>query len=247
MQISKGYFKYQFMKKIVLGFILAGGVLSNCFAQSEHRISLGAGLFGHAYINEIVQELEKREYCYPGPKDHGTYTYLDQSLRSLPTSINLHYEHTLGNHFGVGICLGYDRLKMRQEIEVITSVGEQTSSFGERYTVWESSHESAYLRRHVLMILPEFTVYWFKKNHVAMYSKVAPGIRFSVDQRKIYISHKEETEIKDFHFTCQGSPVCVEFGGQYWRGFAEFGYGAQGIAQFGVKHTFRGKRNNTEE
>lgn len=235
------------MKKVLLNILLCFGALFSCFAQSEHRISLGVGLFSYEYINEWLDERADVDYYYPGSNDHGTYEYPDNDLKSLPNNLNLHYECTLGKHFGVGLCLNYDRFRMHNETEVITSVGEQTSPQGVVHTLWNSYNESGNIHRHIFSIMPEATVYWFKKNHVAMYSKLGAGVRWKINKKTVYTPQLKKTEDKDTHFCCQISPVCVEVGGHYWRAYVEIGYGIQGIGQVGVKHTFRGTGKNTEE
>lgn len=235
------------MKKVIFCICIFFGTLFSSYAQPDHRISLGVGLFSYAYIDELIWEHTDVDYYYPDVDDYGTYEYTEEKLQSLPTNLNLHYECTLGKHFGIGLCLGYDYFKMRQETEYVTTVGEEVSPRGYRYPVWDSRHEYGKLYRHVLSFMPEATVYWFKKRHVAMYSKLAAGVRFNIEKRVVCSKDTEETRLADRHFYCQVSPVCVEVGGQYWRGFVEAGFGAQGVIQYGVKHTFKGKKGQTDE
>ncbi|MBR2261594.1 MAG: hypothetical protein IJ916_07830 [Paludibacteraceae bacterium] len=235
------------MKKVLFNILLCFGSLFSCFAQPEHRISLGFGLFSYAYIDEFIWEHTDVDYWYPGVDDYGTYEYTEEKLQSLPVNLNLHYECTLGKHFGIGLCLGYDRIRMRQETEYVTTVGEEVSPRGYRYPVRDTRYEYGRLYRHVLSVMPEATVYWFKRQHVAMYSKLAAGVRFNIEKRVISTMNTEDTRLADRHFYCQVSPVCVEVGGQYWRGFVEGGFGAQGVIQYGVKHTFKGKKEQSNE
>ena len=83
---------------------------------------------------------------------------------------------------------------------------------------------------------------FFYLYHFATYGKSArKGVRFNFEKREFYSHYFEDAEGKYHHAYFQGSPVCFEIGNHYWRGFAEFGFGGQGIAQFGVKHTFKKK------
>ena len=233
------------IKKSILVFALCIESIF-CFAQPEHHVSLGISLFGYEYIQECLRELEYEEYHYPNPYDHGTFEYTDEFLKHFPFSLNAHYEYKMSKHFGVGLCLGYDHLKMEQETEIITSVGDEMSPHGITYTLWDSSHKFGTLHRHVLHVMPEVSVYWFKKKYFAMYSKVAAGVRFNVEKRK-FETYSNDAELKDFHFYCHVAPVCFETGGENWLFFGEFGYGAQGILHYGVRRIIKEKFDKLNE
>lgn len=236
------------MKKFIYSIIFFIGTTLNTFAQPEHRLSLGVGLFSHEYIEEYALEnWTEVDNWYPEPNDHGTFEYPEEKLKSLPIGFNLHYEYSWGRRFTVGLCLGYDYLRMEQTTEVITSIGETEMPDGKIITQWDHFEKQGELHRHILKIMPEISFYYDIKKHVAMYAKLAAGIRFNIEKREIERPHYENTEFKERHFYCQFSPICIEAGGKYWRGFAEFGYGGQGLGQFGVKHTFKGREKNTEE
>ncbi|MBO7145607.1 MAG: hypothetical protein J6W13_12395 [Salinivirgaceae bacterium] len=236
------------MKKIAFSLIICFTAIISSFAQTDHRFSLGLGQFSHAYVDEMTNELfTDVDYYYPGPDDHGTYEYTEESLRSFPLTLNFHYEATLGKHFGIGVCFGYDYLRMHQETETIFSTGEAQRPNGDTYTTWDRSYDFGTLRRHIFFVMPEASVYWFKRNHVAMYSKLGLGMKFVAESRDFDSDRRDIMEFKNKGFYCQVSPVCVEFGGQKWRGFVELGYGAQGIAQYGVKYTIKGKEKSTAE
>lgn len=215
--------------------------------ESQHRIALGAGYFSHAYIDQQYFQWEEGEDDpYPSPYTHGTIETLHEEVTSPPIHINLHYECALGKHFGVGLCLGYDYLKIEQDKEINTSVGDETTPDGETYSIWETTHEYGELHRHILYFMPEGTVYWFKKKHVSMYSKLGVGFRVNFEKKIVYTTDEEEMKYSETAVCLQFTPVSVEVGGKAWRGFLELGYGTQGIAQLGVKYTFQG-REKTEK
>lgn len=235
------------MKKIICGIICVLGSTLNSFAQKENRISYSFGFVSHAYHLERANERKFQEYTFPGVKDHGIYEYTDEDLYSMPIVFNLQYDRSLREHIGVGFCMGYECEKMNQETNFIKSAGDVTSPFGNIYTNWIREHRNGELKRHILYIMPEATVYWFKKRHVAMYTKAAVGVRFNFEKRKFYNSTPKSDILPNtnsaglyFHV----SPVAVEVGGPSWRGVIEIGYGAQGIIQYGVKHIFKGKRES---
>ena len=232
------------MKKKFLSLVCCLLAALNGFAHTEHRISFNFGLGGHAYHQERSNENAYKELVFPDYNDQGIYEYTYEKLMSSPLTFNLQYDCSLRKHLGVGVSLGYQRLKMDQETNYIRSKGQQTSPFGNTYTLWECEHRNGNLNRRVIYIMPEITVYWFKNNYVAMYSKGAIGVRFDIESRLLYTgtpkSEKLPTENKA-KLCFQVSPVSLEVGGRRWRGFFELGYGMQGIAQFGVKRIIKGK------
>ena len=218
------------------------------FAQIEHRISYTFGFVSHAYHTERANERKDKEYIFPGNRDHGTYEYTDEDLHSIPVAFNFQYDCSLKKHFGVGLCIGYELENMYQKTNVVKSKKvDITSPFGNTYTDWEQVHSNGELKRHILYIMPEATGYWFKKRHVAMYSKVAAGLRIDFERREFYESiPKSFIQPKKNRASVyfQVSPVAVEVGGPYWRGNIEIGYGAQGVFQYGVRHIFKGKEKS---
>ena len=236
------------MKKLILTMFLSFMAILPCLPWNSHRFSFGIGMFSHAYNDEVAWEGSDVDWAFPGPHDHGTYEYnTERNLQTWPLNFNLHYELTLGRHFGIGLCLGYDYQKMRQKILTIYSVGEHIDIDGETRTKWESFYDKGDLYRHILFFMQEVSAYWFKREYVAMYSKIAAGARFNVEKKVYDGSRPESTKLCERHFYCQVSPVCFEVGGKIWRGFAEFGYGGQGIAQLGVKYIIKGQDVIAEE
>lgn len=234
------------MKRFVFViFILIGAVFS-CFATPERRISAGLGIVGHAYLKERISESENLRYNYPNPNDTGIFEYTDEDLVFSPFNLSFHYGRTIGKHLDIGGCFGYDYLRMKQETEIITSIGEQTSPHGNTYTLWESSHKSGMLNRHVLYIMPEATLYWFKEKHAAMYCKLALGVEFVVEKRVFTYPSSTAVVSGEPNFCFQISPVGVEAGGEYWRVYVELGYGAQGTFHVGLRHILRETENNKE-
>jgi len=82
-----------------------------------------------------------------------------------------------------------------------------------------------------ISVMPTLKWSWLRKAHFGMYSKVAAGVMF-VSNSPDGSSSKSAT-----HFTGQVSPLCVEFGGAL-RGFAELGFGEQGILNLGLRYKF---------
>lgn len=83
-------------------------------------------------------------------------------------------------------------------------------------------------------IMPAAKFYWFRKPHVAMYSKAAAGLMLLKDY------DDEEAKAKGYEpwFMAQLSFVSVQFGGERLRGYLELGGGVQGFATIGVNYAF---------
>lgn len=70
--------------------------------------------------------------------------------------------------------------------------------------------------------------------------------RFWSLKREFYSSRRNTNEYKESHVYFQGSPVCLEAGRKNVRFFAEFGYGAQGMGQMGIKYTLKMRKRNDD-
>lgn len=233
--------------KTIFSLALLSGTFLSSFAKSEHKISFGAGLFSYSYLHEIINENADVELAPPYFGENpivgqSCYRYAWRDLQTPPINYNIHYECTLGNHFGIGLCFGYELQKMNLDIDKYIYQG--TSNFQDEHKdyVWNKytiEKESGKLSRNIFCIMPEATFYYFKKEHVSMYGKLAAGVRFSKIKRENADEEVRGTEFGKQHFSCQVSPLCFEFGNKRIQGFMEYGFGHQGVAQFGVKHTFK--------
>lgn len=75
-------------------------------------------------------------------------------------------------------------------------------------------------------VMPTARFRWFNNPHFGMYSKLGVGLG---------LAFSDEWQPT---LSAQVSPVCMEFGGNSWRGLVELGVGMQGIATVGVKKSF---------
>lgn len=238
----------KFMKRIYLIILLFMGISYNCFAQSEHRIAIGFGAFSHGYNYALSKMLEEVEDCQRTPLDiNDTDERTEEHELVLPVNINLHYEYSSNNYLSIGICLGYDKLRMNQMSWSYVAVVDEDLN-GNEYLGWNiSSKDNGYLHRHIIFVMPEMSIYWFKKERCSMYSKFAAGVRFNFEKREFFNSRSDITGFKECHIYFQGSPVCFEVGRKNLRFFGELGYGAQGIGQFGVKYTISKKDDSVDK
>ena len=235
--------------KAAFSSILLFGASVGCLASPEHSISFGLSMLSYSYLHEKIDENATVDLCPPYFGENpivgqSCYRYAWRDLQTPPINYNIHYECTLGNHFGIGLCFGYELQKMNLDIDKYIYQGPNNNYPGEykyKWSKYTKEKESGKLSRHIFFIMPEATFYYFKKEHVSMYGKLAAGVRFS----KIKTENTDEEvggiEFGNQHFSCQVSPLCFEFGNKGIRGFMEYGFGHQGLAQFGVKHTFKKK------
>lgn len=81
-------------------------------------------------------------------------------------------------------------------------------------------------------LMPGTKAFWFRRPHVAMYSKLAAGI--------MLIDDYDDDNVRRFNpgFTAQLSLVGIQFGGKRLRGHIEAGGGAQGVLTGGLNYSF---------
>lgn len=89
------------------------------------------------------------------------------------------------------------------------------------------SHYSAFV------IMPSVKAFWFRKKHVAMYSKLALGLTM-LDG----FDNKESERNYSPFFAGQAGAVCIQAGGKHVRGFLETGGGMQGFITGGLSISF---------
>ena len=78
----------------------------------------------------------------------------------------------------------------------------------------------------IVSLMPHVKAYWFNHPHFGMYSKLAAGCAFQLG------------DSPGVSFAAQVSPVCMDFGGDVWRGYLELGAGMQGLVTLGIKKIF---------
>lgn len=99
---------------------------------------------------------------------------------------------------------------------------------------------------HTFTVMPSVKFPWFSRSHVSMYSKLGAGLAFeyhpevSVSGTDSEGNRRTETEEggSQLSFAFQANPVGVDFGGDLARGFAEIGWGYQGLVMMGVRFRF---------
>ena len=82
-------------------------------------------------------------------------------------------------------------------------------------------------------VMPSAKAFWFRKPHVAMYSKLSAGLTLLDD-------YDDESDSHSFdpYFAAQVSLAGIQFGGERFRGYVELGGGMQGAILVGLSYSF---------
>lgn len=92
--------------------------------------------------------------------------------------------------------------------------------------IFKDGKEDAKINHYSLM--PTIRAYWFNNAHFSMYSKASFG-------GALVICNDGSSKETDCGCIFQVSPIGMEVGGSQLRGFAEIGFGAQGMAMAGIR------------
>ena len=88
-------------------------------------------------------------------------------------------------------------------------------------------------------LMPAVKFDWLRKKHFGMYSKLAFGATLRQESVTSYNLEKNPSSNDVMvHVNWQVSPIGMEFGGVYLRGFAELGIGEQGTLLAGLRYKF---------
>ena len=99
-----------------------------------------------------------------------------------------------------------------------------------------SGHEYGDKTSTYITVMPAVKFNWLQKKNFGLYSKLAAGITFQNVKFEEDDTDKTETEKQTF-FNFQASLLGIEVGNKVC-GFAEFGFGEQGIIMGGVRCKF---------
>lgn len=95
---------------------------------------------------------------------------------------------------------------------------------------------------NLLHIMPSIKGRWVFKEHFGFYSKASLGPALLLSGREVETDsegNKTVTPAKlGVSVAFQLSPIGLEFGSTSWRGFAELGFGVQGMVLAGVRYSF---------
>ncbi len=101
---------------------------------------------------------------------------------------------------------------------------------------WKKSNDTTYknAKTTYISVMPSVKFNWLRKEHFGMYSKLAVGPIFINSSSDFNGSKETQSKVKVIG---QVSALGMEFGSQV-RGFAELGFGEQGILLAGIRYKF---------
>jgi hypothetical protein len=89
-----------------------------------------------------------------------------------------------------------------------------------------------------LTLMPAVKFDWLRKKNFGMYSKLAVGATLRNEKYDSNTSSGKDYNDSEVHVNWQVSLVGIEAGSPTIRGFAELGFGEQGIILAGVRYKF---------
>ena len=125
-------------------------------------------------------------------------------------TLGVEYNRNVNNWFGYGGLA---------TIEYMTSDTYTTDSEGNQV-------KNGTFNLGAATLMPTTHFFWFRNPHFGMYSKIGAGVGLAFG-----------SDLSVFP-AFQVSPVCMEFGGDKYKGTFEIGVGTQGIAVLGIKRMF---------
>ena len=109
----------------------------------------------------------------------------------------------------------------------VVAIGAMASIAGCKYK--DNGKEDGSSKYYTIMPAVKFN--YLLRNHFGLYSGLAAGVMF------FNSSFKDKTD-NSVNFMFQLTGIGAEFGGQQFRGFAEFGFGERGILCAGLRYKF---------
>ncbi len=97
-------------------------------------------------------------------------------------------------------------------------------------------------KRYTFTLMPAVKFDWLRKKYFGMYSKFGLGVSMLSDSQKAVNNHQingaqKQSETR-WYVNFQASLLGAEVGSEHIRGFAELGYGEQGIGLIGLRYKF---------
>jgi hypothetical protein len=117
-------------------------------------------------------------------------------------------------------------------VGAITTYGQLTQN------AYKSEEKVGKKSNYYFTVLPAFKFDWLRGDVVGLYSKLGAGVTLRREIREFDGDRAEHnTDKTDFHFNWQVSLIGIEVG-KSLRGFAEGGFGEQGVLMLGLRYKF---------
>lgn len=141
--------------------------------------------------------------------------------------ISAEYFYHINKMLSLGAVFVYGNLK-QDLYDSYSYSSYRTTSFRER--IGKSSN-------NYYTLLPTVKFNFLRKTHFGLYSKAALGATLRTESVK-YNDEYYDVSKKVLILNCQFSLIGVEAGSPYLRGFAELGFGEQGVVCAGIRYKF---------
>lgn len=199
----------QTMKLWMLAAILTCGAVSAQAQETKHEIGISYGTASNSTVLSFLEDLVSITATAGGVK-------YDNEKNFGPIAVEYFYH--LAPKVGVGAVGTYVNTKKDILIGGSTAGDVKVNYFS---------------------VMPAVKLGWFEKEHVGMYSKLAAGVTFRSEKQKWTDNGKaEEVSESGAKFNFQASLVGIEAGSKAIRGFAELGFGEQGVILAGLRYKF---------
>lgn len=126
----------------------------------------------------------------------------------------------------------FHRVKPTVAVGAIFDVGMKKEDV---YLIGKEGGKNGECTNNYLTLMPAVKFEWMQKKHFNLYSKIAAGASFGMENYKYDDSKLREHSSHSFYFNFQASLLGIESKGEKTRFFAEFGLGEQGLALVGVR------------
>ena len=193
---------------IVAALVLCGTQTSNAQGGGAPKSEISLS-YGYGSSSGIIDVFDNFSGAIFGDKyDNGSY------IGPIGLEYFYHYEPRLA--FGlIGVYNHYKQDIIRSK----TEVGKRTNNF--------------------FTLMPAIKCNWLIRDSWSLYTKTGIGYTYGHTSATEVAGGKDIKESSNSsHFNFQVSLVGVEVGGYYLRGFAELGFGEQGVINAGLRYRF---------
>lgn len=183
------------------------------------------GVIGEALVTSVVT----------GGTHTGTTTYDNES--EFP-AISAEYFHHVSKVVSIGGIVGFNSYSKDMYFTWQKNNGDGTATV-------KSKEKIGHAKKYYVTLMPAVKFDWLRQKNFGLYSKVAFGLTYmhekeiqETDDQGHDIGEKEVHSDSSFMGNFQLSILGIEGGSQTIRGFAELGFGEQGILLAGIRYKF---------
>lgn len=188
-------------------------------SSSSSEIALGVGYMTTGNLINFIESMKEAQDNFNSGSDD-----MNTKMSVFGPAFTVQYLYNLSEHVSLGAGLVY-----QQATGVQSLLDNMTGGMSDPYT--GSTTTPFVFKGKYLTLMPTAKFYWFNREHFGMYTRLAIGGTYRMESTN---------GVSDNSFMVNGqiSPVCIEFGGEHFRGFLEEGLGANGSAFGGIKYSF---------